>query len=367
MIGELGFFNFLIKFRYMISTHTTTHRRMKCFVKWIAPDPDKEPDMIEQAKVVKAKVKEEAEKDGLIVADTPWSGSYAKKTGLRRHYRGNSAVDGQDIDLPFIVESLDKDGKKVDNLLDRFEKYIKNAYPKRDASDFKRTKKSIQFRFSNELYFDIVPMFKTNNAEEQKLISTEGDVIVTSIQKHTRFITNRTTQSSEVQGVVEFNQCVRLMKWWREFQANGSDAYYLKAHEDIDKDKRPSSMLIELLCAKAFDELGVFKTHVETLSKWNAFLANQVKNKSTITFKDFNSNHKIDSKHLWTVLDPVTADNNIVKSWDKNKIDELASWFSSSRDSWRRIVRLTNDEEDNKCMEELVKLFGTPFKNNSDC
>lgn len=351
----------------MISTHSTTHRRMKCFVKWIAPDPDKEPDMIEQAKKVKEKVKQEAEEDGLIVVSTPWSGSYPKNTGLRRHYRGNSAVDGQDIDLPFIVEPMDKDGNEVDNLLDRFEKYLKNAYPKRDDSDFKRTKKSIQFRFSNELYFDIVPMFKTDNVEEQKLITTEGDTIITSIQKHTRFITNRTSLSSEVKGVVEFNQCVRLMKWWREFLANGSDAYYLKADEDIEKDKRPSSMLIELLCAKAFDEESIQKTYADTLASWTAFLANQVKHRKAITFTDFTKDPKVDATHLWSVLDPVTADNNIVKSWDNNKIDELADWLFNAKDAWQRINKSTRFEEDSKCVDELVKLFGNPFRNNSDC
>jgi Second Messenger Oligonucleotide or Dinucleotide Synthetase domain len=347
------------------STHSNTHRRMKCFVEFIAPDPNKEEDMISKAKEVKKKIKEKAEADGLKVVDTPWSGSYAKKTGLRRFLRGNSAVEGQDIDLPFILEKPNDGGKKIKDLIPRFRKYIEEAYPSKKDT-IKVSKKSVKFNLTDELSFDIVPMYESGKTDEQIIITTEGEIIQTSIQKHILFITNRTDKSNQIQGVVQFNECVRLMKWWREFQANSDSAYYLKANTDPDKDKRPSSMLIELLCAWAFDELSVQKTYADTLASWTAFLASQVKNRVAISFEDFIKNPKVDLKHYWSVLDPVSADNNVVSSWDKNKVDELADWLFNSKDCWQRIIRLTNDEEDSKCLDELVKLFGNPFRNNSD-
>jgi hypothetical protein len=352
----------------MISTHTTTHRRMKCFVKWIAPDPDKEADMIVKAKEVKKKIKEKAEADGLKVVDTPWSGSYAKGTGLRRHLRGNSDVEGQDIDLPFILEKPSDKGKKVKDLIPCFKKYIEEAYPSKKDTIIV-TKKSVKFNLTDELSFDIVPMYESGKVDEQIIITTEGEQITTSIQKHIQFINDRTKKSNDIQGVVKFNECVRLMKWWREFQANKPEAYYLKADSDPEKDKRPSSMLIELLCAKAFDEpeLGVKKTYADTLASWTGFLANQVKYRKAITFTDFTKDPKVDTTHLWSVLDPVTADNNIVKGWDNNKIDELADWLFDAKNTWQRIDKATRFEEDSKCLDELVKLFGNPFRNNSDC
>ena len=36
------------------------------------------------------------------------------------------------------------------------------------------------------------------------------------------------------------------------------------------------------------------------------------------------------------------------------------------RDNWQRIIRFDEDGDDNACMDELVELFGTPFKNHCD-
>lgn len=34
----------------------------------------------------------------------PYSGSFAKKNGLRRHLQGETTNEGQDIDLAFVVK-----------------------------------------------------------------------------------------------------------------------------------------------------------------------------------------------------------------------------------------------------------------------
>ena len=48
--------------------------------------------------------------DGLAVFRTPEAGSFAKHTGLRRHMRGHSEIEGQDVDLPFVVRPATADG-----------------------------------------------------------------------------------------------------------------------------------------------------------------------------------------------------------------------------------------------------------------
>jgi len=344
-----------------LSTHSILHSRLSYFITWIKPDPDKKDDNVEQAANVTKNVKQNAEDDGLEVTDTPEGGSDAKDTGLRRHYMGHSEVDGYDIDRPFVVKEKDKNGNTVSNLLNRFEGYVRTSYPN---SEIKPTNSSVNLKFSNELYFDVVPMFATDKKDEQLIIKRDGTKIRTSIQKHNEFVKKRTRKSKELAGRVKFNECDRAIKWWKEFQADNS--YYLAYDESTGKDNRPPSALIDWLAAFAFDQLGVEKTYAETFAKWFGFLANIVRNKKPVYFTDYYSTPSLEGKTGWIVLDPVNPDNNITGSWDSNKLNEFATWFEKARDSWNRVIRYDIDGEDNMAMEELVKLFGNPFKNHCE-
>ena len=61
--------------------------------------------------------------DAFVIVATPEAGSFAKHTGLRRHMRGNSEVEEQDVDFPFVIRPTGKDGDRIDELLRRFERY----------------------------------------------------------------------------------------------------------------------------------------------------------------------------------------------------------------------------------------------------
>lgn len=342
-----------------LTTHSTLHNWLSCFITWIKPDPDKKEDNSTQANNVTKNVKQNAEDDGLEITDTPDGGSDAKDTGLRRHYRGHSEVDGYDIDRPFVVKEKDKNGNNVDNPLGRFENYVRTSYPN---SEIKPTNSSVNLKFSNELYFDIVPMFATDKKDEQIIVRRDGTKIRTSIQKHNEFIRKRTKSSSETPGRVKFNECIRGLKWWKEFQADNS--YYLSYDDLTGKDNRPPSALIDWLAAYAYDQLGVEKTYAETFAKWFGFLAHVVRNKKPVYFNDYYSTPALEEKSGWVVLDPVNADNNITGKWDSNKLNEFASWLEKARDSWSRIIHYDIDGEETLAMEELVKLFGNPFKNH---
>ena len=88
----------------VITNQARSHRRLAAFVDWIKPDPDARDTIREQAGNIRQAIKQQAVADGLIVIATPNGGSFAKRTGLRRHMRGNTEIEGQDVDLPFVVK-----------------------------------------------------------------------------------------------------------------------------------------------------------------------------------------------------------------------------------------------------------------------
>jgi hypothetical protein len=198
-------------------------------------------------------------------------------------------------------------------------------------------------------------MLEAENINEQILIRSNGEKISTSVKKHVEFIKKRTNASNDEVGRVKYNECLRLFKWWRDSQAN--DSYTLGG------DNSPSSFLINLLTAKAFDELSVKKTYAETLAMWFGYLAHMVRSREPILFSDYNT--PIKDYNLWTVMDPVNLENNVVKNWDSLKIDELASWLEDGRDNWSRIIRYDLENDDSKSMEQLVEIFGNSFKNHT--
>ncbi len=132
--------------------------------------------------------------------------------------------------------------------------------------------------------------------------------------------------------------------------------------------KEPGLRFIQDEQGRSFDNLGVEKTYAETLARWFGFLANVVRYKKPVYFTDYYSTPSLTGKTGWIVLDPVNADNNITGNWDNkdNKLNEFASWFEKGRDSWNRIIRYDIDCDHGPAMDELVKLFGNPFKNHCE-
>lgn len=335
-----------------ITTNTKLHTRLSSFVAWIKPDSSTRENNKNRADKIRTCVSKKAEEDGVIVESTPNAGSFATHTGNRRHYRGSSEVEGQDIDVPFVVKPESVDGREIKGLLNRFYKYADDCYP---DTEKEVTKSSVKLKFSDKVNYDLVPMLSSSDPEGQIIIRSTGEEVETSVQKHVRFILSRNKSSSEIDGKVRFYQCVRLVKWWRDIQA--SDGYYLSG------DDAPSSFLINLLCAHAYDRLSIENNYAETLAKWMGFLASELKNRSPIIFKDYNT-PKEDQSRIWSVIDPVNPNNNIVKYWDSTKIDELEEWLSASRDDWMRVIRFDEDDEDAQSLDYLVKLFGNPFRNH---
>jgi hypothetical protein len=336
-----------------LTTQSRSHRRLATFVDWIKPEPDKREEIHKQAADIRRTITGQATADGLVVTATPEAGSFAKHTGLRRHMRGNSEIEGQDIDLPFVSKPRAKDGDRIDELLRRFDRYAGNSYPNTPREV---TESSVELRFvASKLNYDLVPMLASAHPDYQIILKKDGSRRVTSVAKHTEFIRRRTRQSDECAGRVKFNECVRLLKWWRYVRISTAST--------IDEVR---TTLIELLCASAYDRLGVEVTYTETLAKWFGWFATVTGRRLTISFADYSSvepsREIAEGNTLWRVLDPVNANNNIVHtSWGNIELDEFASWFAAGRDALNRLIAHESAENDGTIDDILQELFGNPI------
>jgi tRNA nucleotidyltransferase (CCA-adding enzyme) len=335
-----------------LSTKSKLHSRVSTFAKWVAPDPETRDEITGQVQEIRDRISSKAKEDGLTITATPRAGSFAKNTGLRRHMLGKSEVEGQDIDVPFVVKAPKEGEYRLGPMTDKFFKYTDDSYPKTEKE---KTESSVRLKFTSMLSYDLVPLFATNDPEKQILVRSTGEQIVTSEQKHTEFITNRTAKSDKKKGVVLFNECVRLVKWWRDVRcAEGS---YL---EEVP------SIIVDLLCAKAFDKFSVQTTYAQTLAEWFAYLAHVVTKKERVAFSDYAKIPAPDNTTVWQVLDPVNPQNNVARKLQSYEIDELAEWFCNGRDAWNRAIAADLNGDDSRSLEHLVTLFGNSFKNHCE-
>lgn len=333
------------------SAKSQLHVRIRNFVAWIAPAKENRDAIKKQADEIRSRIRKKAEDDGLTVTGTPYSGSFTTKTGLRRHLKGESEVEGQDIDLPFVIKK-DKE-TEFEPLIKRFEKYARESYP---DTKITVTKSSVKMEFKGtKLNYDIVPMFATEVANQQVLIRENGEIIKTSIQGHREFIRNRTKQTREEDGVVAFNEIIRLLKWWREHKQQATNGSIMLP-----------SFLVNLLAAKALEKCSVNTTYPQTLANWFSYLSFIVKNRESIWFNDYYIKPKTDSTKPWNVFDPVMPDNNITKGWSGWQVDELAEWLQEASEIVNRAIVADTQGRYGDSLEQLKHLFGKIFSSHCD-
>ncbi len=342
-----------------VSTHSVIHKRHKNFVEFVATDKSKLDEIKRQAEDIRNYLTRHATNHGLTVAESPFSGSFAKKTGLKRYNRGNSEVSGQDVDLAFILEPKDAKGNLLGCQIQNFKRWIKESYPDSEVGQSKSSA-TIAFK-STKLSYDLVPLIKTSKPDIQKLIRTDGLERQSSVKKHIEFVKGRDKASENIAGVVRFNQCVRLMKWWKAEQQSHSGIF-----GNGEDDPTVPTFLLDLLCAKAYDMYKVKKTYPETLAIWFGYLADVVRNRREVVFSDYYSTKPQIGEAKWLVADPVDPTNNVVGKWQNDKLNELASWFETAASKMIQGIRKDGDGDNTGSMECLVILFGTAFKNNCE-
>ncbi len=337
----------------VITNRGRSHRRIANFVEWMKPDPKARDTIREQADNIRRAIKNQARADGLVVIATPNGGSFAKRTGLRRHMRGHTEIEGQDVDLPFVVKPSTKDGELIGELLRRFEGYAVASYPSTPRSP---TASSVEMQFvSSKLNYDLVPMLAAQYPDYQLILKKDGTRRVTSVEKHIEFVHKRIDSSELLPGCVKFNDCVRLMKWWRFVRIN---------HGGPIEEVRTT--FIELLCAAAYDKLSVAPTYTETLARWFGWLANVTEQRIRIAFDDYRSieplNKTEQGNPLWQVIDPVNVNNNVEHSdWGNIELSEFASWYADGRDALGRLIAQEQAGKDGNVDDILADLFGNPI------
>src|SRR5688572_11582217 len=152
----------------MLNKTGRSHRRLSKFADWIKPAAETRAAIVKQAGDIKEAIKGQAVADGLSVIATPDSGSFAKHTGLRRHMRGEVEIEGQDVDLPFVVKPATVDGERIDDLLKRFDRYAKNCYPNTPRTI---TGSSVELQFvATKLNYDLVPMLTSQHHDYQIIL-----------------------------------------------------------------------------------------------------------------------------------------------------------------------------------------------------
>ncbi len=336
-----------------LSTQSPSHRWLLRFVDWIRPDETMESKIQAQANDIRERIRAKALADGLAVQSMPWSGSFAKKTGLRRHMLGAHLIEGQDVDLPFVLSPHTRAGDDITSLLGRFQSYAQAIYPN---TSLNLTKSSVNLDFTGtKLSYDLVPLLAVpTDAEAQILLWAGGERRRTSVQKHIEFIKTRTVKSNGVPGRVKFNEGVRMVKWWREICQSRSQVV-----------KLVPTIVIDLLCAKAFDEVGVAETYTETLALWFGRMADIVRQKKRVVFTDFTRSAGQVDIGSWTVLDPVNPENNVVpEAWKSVQLVELAEWFERARDGMARVIAAEVAGDESRVHSELVALFGNAISSH---
>jgi hypothetical protein len=334
------------------------HHRIRIFSEWIAPDPATEEAMLKQAGDLMQRISAKAKADGLTVANALYSGSHAKRTGIRRHLQHSAEVEGQDIDVGFILEPLDKNGKPLGCMIPKFKQYLDEIFP---GSETGKTKHSatIRFRSNKKLRYDIIPLIKVDaSGLHQRIIRTDGHERHCSVQQHIRFMK---TRNAKAQGAVPFHQMVRLMKWWRYHWQTQSQVF-----GNGKEDHKVPTFLLDLLCAHAFDKVGLADKYPQAIRNWLAHLCQVVQRRQAITFDDFQSPPIKDEVPLWRVIDPVDPTNNVVAHWHHTWINELARWLEHSLALMDQAIQYETAGYQEACLQAMTALLGRAFRKNSE-
>jgi hypothetical protein len=321
-------------------------------VEWIKPAQGTRETIQKQGADVRRAISGQAADDSLCVLATPDSGSFAKHTGLRRHMRGELEVEGLDVDLPFVVKPTTEEGERIGELLRRFDAYAAASYP---STPRRVTASSIELQFAaSKLNYDLVPMLTAPIPDHQIILKKDGSRRLTSVAKHTDFVRRRTRESDALEGRVKFNECIRLLKWWRCVRLETGAIHEVR------------TMLIELLCACAYDRLKVEPTYTETLCKWFSWLASVTSRRIEVAFSDYPTievlRENAPGNMLWRVLDPVNVNNNVVHTdWGNIELQEFSSWFSAARDAFARLISHESAGNTSTVDAILVEQFGNPI------
>lgn len=314
------------------------------FVNKIKLQPENMQKYRDQIKNLKEKLEKKISEDssnGLKVTKYLLSGSWKKHTILRP-----TGVNPIDIDLVLFVTGDDNIQNDLKGLYDYIIDYLKAIYPQKDIDrdvDADGNTKSITIKFTGTgLEVDIVPVISLSSPAEYVWQPSRrgGKKYITSISKQLSF-------SQEIRkNNPSYTSIVRSLKLWKNYQELNP----------TDSEPGLSSFTIELIVAY-LDEIQGVETNIEEgIIRFFQFLSSP--NFPIIAFKNsINSIPKSFDTPIY-VADNTNKENNVVKSLDKNKWEEIVEAAEAAFDTLN-IAQSKNNEGDT--IQEWKSVFGPSF------
>ena len=335
-----------------LTVQSRSHRRLAAFVDSMSRKSDTREAIRKQASDIRRVISGQATADGLSIMATP----RRAPSPSTRVYAATCVAISKLRARMSICPSSSSRPRRMATRSTNFSGASRDAATSYPNTPRRVTASSVELRFvGSRLNYDLVPMLASAYPDHQLILKKDGTRRLTSVTKHTEFIRRRTRQSDELAGRVKFNECDRLLKWWRYVRIGTTSPI-----------EEMRTTLIELLCASAYDRLSVERTYTETLFKWFGWLATLTARRMCITFNDYPSiepfRQDATGNPLWQVVDPVNVNNNVVHTqWGNIELDEFASWFAAGRDAFSRLIAHESAGNEGTVDDILAELFGNPI------
>jgi hypothetical protein len=250
------------------------------------------------------------------------------------------------MDLAFYVKAADAPAAESD-LLRWLEERLKEALKPMGLKDDQFIPQShcvtIEYRGSG-LSVDIVPVIYEGEADDVGYLISQntGERIRTSVTQHLQFIRERKDRQPD-----DFAQVVRLCKWW------------VRQVKRRNPDFRCKSFMIELICAHLADRGLDMSDYPRALERFFAYI---VKSQlcERITFTDFYSANSLPppSSSEIEILDPVNAENNVAKLYDRSHREQIVQ---AAHDALDAITEAAYADGKGRAVELWKTILGPSF------
>ena len=270
----------------------------RCLLRLLARIRPKRPALGPRTIAMFEQLRAEARAEGIELLRYVLAGSMEKGTGLRRYRDRERSIPGQAVDL--VVELAPGEPPTYATHL-QLASIAERCFAGAGQAD------DLDFR-ADRLQWRLLPIVAQRGADGyvQRLLLPSG-ARVTSVRRHNDDVRMRTRVSIEQCATVGFNDCVRLLKWWR---ASGPEL---------------PGFALERLAIAAFDRVGVREGFATTLLAWADVLASY------------------DTREL---IDPAgDGRRELLPSWSAQDREALAGWFAEGARALREANELADERE----------------------
>lgn len=268
---------------------------------------------------------------------TRHSGSLAKGTALSNL---------NDMDLAVYVEAGEAPAAESD-LLRWLKERLKEALKPMGLNDDQFVPQThcvtIEYRGSG-LSVDVVPVIYEGEGDDVGYLISQntGERIRTSVTQHLQFIRARKERQPD-----DFSQLVRLCKWW------------VRQVKRRDPDFRCKSFMIELICAHLADGGLDMSDYPRALERFFAYIVKS-QLRERITFTDFCAASSLPprSSSEIEILDPVNAENNVAKLYDRSHREQIVE---AAHDALDAITEAAYADGKGRAVELWKTILGPSF------